>query len=96
MTLVCFYQWIGLREHFNRKPPYISWENRWFPKIRPPPQGLEKVKNLERPKARRIIFQTAQRLAQSCKNQDKVIRPLGVVSFENGWIWMDLKNPHGD
>lgn len=35
---------------------------------------LEKVKNLERPKARRIIFQTAQRLAQSCKNQDKVIR----------------------
>ncbi len=35
---------------------------------------LEKVKNLESTKARRIIFCTAHRLAESCKNEDKVIR----------------------
>ena len=24
-------QWIGLRENFNRKAPWLSWDNLWFP-----------------------------------------------------------------
>ena len=31
ISLISIFQWIGLRDNFNRKTPYISWENLWFP-----------------------------------------------------------------
>ena len=44
-------RWIGLRENVNRKPPWSSWENPWFPvKIIPSNQPSP------RPSSRTFLF----------------------------------------
>ena len=35
------HQWIGVRENFNRKAPWSSWENLWFPVDFPLNQSIE-------------------------------------------------------
>ena len=73
-------QWIGLREKFNRKAPWSSWENRWFPVKIFPEKPIHWSSNIERP---RFFLAMLNFLNTQCLqvNVNTPLRPNGKISI---------------